>query len=215
MAFHETIRLKESIERGTRGGPGFRTSVAELFSGHEKRNRGRAQPRQKFNVRYGIQSAEDLIEVSALFYIAGGKADGFRIKDWGDYEVGDTTDVSTRQFLFTTDGVTATFPSFKRYQIGSVFFDRKLRKLVSGTARLWANDLEKFEGGGADQWQLDLTTGIWIVGSTITALSGPLVEAIFEFDVAVRFEIDEIEKRTEYEHLAQYPDIPLREIRQD
>lgn len=219
MAFYEDVRLPVDVERGARGGPGFRTTILPLTSGFEKRNRNWSQVRGKWNVKYGIDSQPNLQGVIDTFYVVGGMADGFRFKDWADYQIGDTLtpDISTRQLIGLTDTTTTDFQIFKRYTVGAQSFDRIINKPVSGTTKLWVNNVEINEGAGAGEFTIDTTTGIITLGSTLAAQSATEVEVLCQFDVPVRFAADQLEISTELAYQAdaiiQLPNINVVEIR--
>ena len=184
-----------------------------LLSGHERRNIAWSIVRGKWDIGYGVKKKSDMQAIIDRFYTAEGRAHGWRFKDWGDFEIGDTLIPASRQSIGATDGVRTTFQTFKRYTSGSIDYDREIKKIVAATARLWANDVEKTEGAGADEWALDDTTGIFTVGATIAALSGPLIEVILEFDVPVRFDVDQLEVSHYTADLVSIPRIPIIEIR--
>ena len=217
MAFNDDIRLPDDVERGANGGPGFNTSVIVLTSGFERRNKNWENTRGKWNVGYGITTADQLEGVIDTFYVVNGMADGFRFKDWSGFRIGKTNDVTTRQLIGTTDGSTATFQTFLRYTRGATSFDRDIKKIVAATYRLWEDDVEITEGGGAGEFAIDNNTGIATLGSTLAAKSGTEVEIICEFDVPVRFATDELNITTSLFHLDEavisIPAINIMEIR--
>lgn len=219
MAFFDDIRLPIDVERGASGGPGFNTTIRALTNGFEKRNRNWSVARGRWDVGYGIDNKADLEGVINTFYAVNGMADGFRFKDWSDFQIGDniTPDVTTRQLIGTTDTVTANFQIFKRYTRGSTFFDRTINKIVVGTARLWVNNVEITEGAGAGEFTIDNDTGIITLGSTLVAQSGTEVEILCEFDVPVRFNTDQLEINVEgffnIDSVISIPSIDIIEIR--
>jgi uncharacterized protein (TIGR02217 family) len=83
----DNVRLPIDIERGTVGGPSYRTSVITLESGHERRNQIWPVPLNSFNVGYGIQKREDMEAVYAFFNARLGRARGFRFRNWLDFQV--------------------------------------------------------------------------------------------------------------------------------
>jgi len=217
MAFVEQ-RLPEDVERGASGGPGFKTTVITLSSGYERRNQDWEKVRGKWDIGYGLTRKSQIEAVINHFYAMRGQLTGFRFKDWSDFQIGDSLggDATTRQSIGLTDGTNATFQIFKRYSVAAYFFDREITKPVSGTVRVWVNDIERVEGAGADQFQVDTTTGIITIGSTLAALNGPAVEVICEFDVPVRFESDSLDITTEVfsdEAAISMPRINVQEIR--
>lgn len=219
MAFLEDVRLPEDVERGARGGPQFKTSIRTLASGYEKRNKTWENARGKWNVSYGISLKSDLDEVINTFYVVNGQADGFRFKDWSDYQIGENTtpDTSTRQLIGLTDTVATTFQIFKRYTRGANFFDRTITKIVVGSLRVWVNNLEVAEGVGAGDYAIDTTTGIITLGATLAAQSGTEVEVLCDFDVPVRFNQDQFNIVTEasfsIDAVINIPTIEVVEIR--
>ena len=219
MAFNDDIRLPTDVEKGANGGPGFNTSVIALRSGFERRNKDWEETRGKWNLAYGITTAPDLEGVIDTFYVVNGMADGFRFKDWSDFRIGKTTDVTTRQLIGTTDGATATFQTFKRYSRGAATFDREITKIVVGTYRLWEDNIEITEGAGAGEFTIDNNTGIATLGSTLAAKSGTEVEIICELDVPVRFASDNLNITTTVFHLDEavinLPAVNIVEIRID
>lgn len=146
MSFQE-IRLPEDVERGAQGGPGFNTTVITLSSGYEKRNKNWSKIRGKWDISYGITHKTLLQGVIDMFYAVNGMGDGFRFKDWSDFQIGNTTtgDSSTKQAIATGDHLAQTFQVFKKYTKGSATFNRTITKLVSGKFRLFVDSTEKTE----------------------------------------------------------------------
>jgi len=126
MAFYDDLRLPDDVERGATGGPEFKTDIAELFNGYEKRSIYWTMPLGSWNVGYGIQNIDNLEDVKSLFYIAKGRAHGFRFKDWSDFELED-------QELQGLDGQTTVIQLIKTYDLGTESFKRDIKKPVNGT----------------------------------------------------------------------------------
>jgi len=215
--FNDGIRLPTDVERGASGGPGFNTSVIVLSSGFERRNKNWEETRGRWNISYGISTAPLLEGVIDTFYVVQGMADGFRFKDFSDFRIGKTTDITTRQNIGTTDGTDATYQIFKRYTRGAVNFDRTITKVVASTARVWVNAVEITEGGGAGEFAINNNTGVVTIGSTLAAQSGTAVEVICEFDVPVRFASDNLNITTTVftldEAVINLPAINIMEVR--
>lgn len=205
MAFHD-VRLPDDVERGAEGGPRFKTTVLELASGFEQRNIDWSQARSEFDISYGIQTRTDFTRVIVFFRARQGRAHSFRFKDWSDFDL-------ARQVVATTDGVTATVQAFKRYTSGGVNYDRTLTKLVSGTVRVWVNNVEVSEGAAAGEFQVDLLTGVITLGSSLAAQTGTPVEIQSEFDVPVRFDTDRLNVSLLYFDAGSVPAISLVEVR--
>jgi len=213
VAFYDDVRLSVTVERGATGGPGFRTSVLTLSSGFERRNKEWARARGRWNVSYGITTQANLQDVISAFYVVGGRGDGFRFKDWSDFQIGDTIsgDATTKQAIGTGNGVIASFQVFKRYPVASRFFDRVINKLVQGTVRVFFDAVEKTE---TTHYTVNYNTGVITPVSLLGA--GIVIYVMCQFDVPVRFDSDELDVRAELFDSAgkiSLPPISLIEIR--
>lgn len=223
MAFRDDIRIQEDVERGAVGGPGFNTTVLSLASGFERRNRNWINTRGQWDISYGIERKSQLDGVIDTFYVVGGKADGFRFKDWSDFQIGDTFtfDASTRQTIGLGDDVTVAFQIFKRYVRGATTYDRTITKLVNATYRVYLDGILQTEGGGND-YTININTGLitFNTAPASTGGSGPggeeVVAVITEFDVPVRFNTDDLRINTQVfsdEAIISIPGIKLIELR--
>lgn len=201
-------RLPEDIERGATGGPRFKTSIVTLSSGFEKRNVEWSKVRGRWDIAYGLTSLDQISDVVNMFYVAQGRARGFRFKDWSDFQIGKQNEPSTRQSIGTGDGSKTVFDVYKRYSIGFMVYDRHIYKLVDGKTTVFVN-------GSPASPSVDNNLG------KITFSSAPAqgddVSIITEFDVPVRFDTDELPIETELffqdEPVGQIPRIDLIELR--
>ena len=207
MAFHD-VRLPEEVERGASGGPRFNTTVMTLSSGFEKRNINWSKVRGEWDVGYGIQKKDDFSLVMDFFYARQGKAHSFRFKDWSDYEIGDATDITTRQSIGTGDGVDTTFQINKTYTSGGVTYSRDVNKIVAATLSVWVNDVLQTI---TTNYTIDLLTGI------ITFVAAPTdthdIEVICQFDMAVRFDVDALDVNVVTFDAGAIPNLPVVEVR--
>ena len=207
MAFKETPRFPDDISYGSRGGPGFKTTVTTTASGYETRIVSWSEARHRYNARFGIlnsRSPESALEtLLAFFHDRRGMAEGFRYKDWSDYKSCNLADSvsDTDQTIGTGDGVETEFQLIKNYNSVS----RTIKKPVSGSVVVSLDDVSQSSG-----WTVDTTTGV------ITFSSPPggsvIVKAGFEFDVPVRFDTDELDISID-SYLIGSADVPLIEIR--
>lgn len=205
MAFHD-VQLPTNIERGARGGPRFRTGVVTTISGYENRNAEWSQARQEWDLGYGIQTNADYSTVRDFFYARRGKLHGFRFKDWSDYSV-------TGQSIGTGDGVETDFQLVKSYTDSGGTYTRTILLPVTSptnTVTVYVNAVEQtiitdytIETGGIIRF-----TG----GSIPTA--GQPVTADFEFDIPVRFDVDNFDLELEWVEAGAIPSIPIKELRQ-
>ena len=220
------IRLPEDVERGMLGGPEFKTSIVPLRSGKERRNIVFEQPRNKWNVTYGIMSIEDdgtreecIEEIKSFFYIVQGNALGFRFKDWSDFCL-------FRQPI----GIESDQPMqvYKRYAFDNYHYDRKLTKIVQGTMKVWSvrrdpsgNVFDEIELPNQSHptnsyFSIDIGTGLLRLHNR-TPDPVREIEVECEFDVPVRFDNDNLGIETEHAAgmgAASIPSLSILEIKE-
>lgn len=205
MSFHDT-RLDVDVEKGAVGGPGFKTLVMELSSGYEKRNIDWERSRGRWDLSYGMDTKSNQEAVLAFFYARYGKAYGFRFKDWTDFQIG-VSSTDTPQEIGTGDASVKKFQMYRRYVDGAYTFNRPITRVVAGTTRVFLNSVEQMSG-----WTIDVDTGV----ITFTAAPGMSVSvgAICEFDVPVRFDIDDLQMDAERDDVFAYPSVPIIELKE-
>ena len=187
MAFINAL-FPTDISWGSAGGPEFRTTIVELWSGHEQRNRDWTYPRHKYNIRYGMKDWADVQIVLDFFFAMGGRVNAFWFQDRFDWWSGASTadGLSNVQYTDVTLGApgAATQQLAKIYEQGASSITRDITKPVAGTVRVGWSGAEKAEGV---DWSIDTDTGV------ITYLGGDpgvSVSAGFEFYVPCRFQED-------------------------
>lgn len=189
MAFIET-QFPTDISYGATGGAGFQTDVITVNSGFEQRNATWADARCVFDVSHGVKTQTQLNTLIAFFRVMKGKANGFRFKDWSDFNV------TTGQGIFTQIDSTH-FQMWRRYTTAGNNSDRQITKPVSGTVAVT---------GGVNP-SVNYTTGIVTVDSgTPTSWTG-------EFDVPCRFDVDQMKVSIEHYNAFTWGQIPVVEIR--
>jgi uncharacterized protein (TIGR02217 family) len=198
MAFHE-VRFPSDISFGSTGGPEFSTEVIITHSGYEQRNSNWAAARAKYNVAHGVKTQTQLDTLIAFFRARKGRAHGFRFKDWTDFS-------ATAQTIGTGDASTTVFQIKKTYTSGSDTDVRTIKKLVSGTVKIYKDSVLQSTG-----YSVDMNTGI--LTFTTAPANGVSIQADFEFDVPVRFETDRLSASLETYGSHSWNDIPLVEIR--
>lgn len=176
--FHD-VRLPQDIEQGAMGGPAFYTNVTSISSGAEQRTVGWDRARLTWQLGYGIQNKEDYQTILAFFYARQGKAYGFRFKDFSDYQATDA------QFGIG-NATNRVFRLVKPYVSGSVSFDRIITHPVVATVSLKAN------GVAIDPSTYDVESfGIIRFHPGQAPANAAVLTWTGEFDVPVRFDIDE------------------------
>ena len=208
MAAFLDDRFPDWISFGSSGGPTYRTTVIEVLSGHEQRQKEWAYPRHMYNVGFGARRRGAMSTLVNFYNAASGRLKGFRYKDWVDFQSSSNptiTIAATDQVLypFPTDGRT-TYQLVKNYIIGSETQVRLITRPVSGTVVAAVNGV----GVGSS---VDLATGVLTL--TAAPAGGSTVTAGYEFDVPVRFETDILEAAYE-SHDNLDADVKVVEIRE-
>jgi len=198
MAFIET-RFPTDISFGSAGGPEYSTDIVITQGGHEQRNINWSAARARYNVAYGVRSQEQLSALVTFFRARKGRADGFRFKDWTDYQ-------ATAELIGTGDGSTTQFQLVKTYVNGSVTDTRTITKPVSGSILIYKAGVLQTTG-----YSVSTTTGIVTFSTAPTA--GVAITATFDFDVPVRFDTDRLSASQDSYGLGSVQDIPLVEVR--
>jgi len=168
--------------------------------GYEQRKVNWSQARAVYNVAHGVKTQTQLDTLIAFFRARKGRGDGFRFKDWADYQV-------TGQSIGTGNGTNRVFQLVKSYSSGSTSETRTISKPVAGTVNMYLNGT--LQSGSA--YTLDTTTGL--VTFTTAPGSGVAVSADFQFDVPVRFDTDRLAATLDAYGSNSWHDIPLVEIR--
>lgn len=179
MSFSEN-RLELGIDYGTVGGFRCSTTVIVDGAGNEQRNANWLQPLGRWQIGDRTLNQEDLNYFLDFHSARKGAAEGFRFRDWADYE-------ALSQLIGTGDGTTSEFQLIKSYSIGAYTAIRAITKPVGDTVRVY------FDGVELSDWWVDVTTGI--ITFAVAPEYGVEIAADFEFDVPVRFEQDKIDFR--------------------
>lgn len=203
-AFHE-VQFPTDISIGAAGGPGFKTTVLTLSSGFERRNIDWSVARAMYDVGMAVKTQTQLNVLLKFFYARRAKAYGFRFKDWTDYRLPFTGDALP--LLFTTNGSLATFQLVKVYGDAGNSYTRTITKPVAGTVELLDN------GTPTVDFTVSTTTGIVTLGNTTKSTTGHLITGGCQFDVPVRFDIDEMKASVEHYNLFTWSQIPIVEVR--
>lgn len=198
MAFVET-RFPADIAYGSVGGPEYSTDIVITQGGYEQRNSNWSQARARFNVAHGIKTQAQLDELIAFFRARKGRADGFRFKDWTDFQAVD-------QLLGVADGEKTGFQLVKRYTSGTTYEIRTITKPVAGTVQVYINDNLQ----STSSYSVNVTNGM--ISFATAPLSGAIT-ADFEFDVPVRFDTDRLAATIESYGVHSWNDIPIIELK--
>ncbi len=207
------IRFPEDIAFGATGGPAFNTSIAITRGGREVRNANWAKARLRWNVGHGVKTQEEFDELMSFFYVTGAQHLGFRFKDHTDFRQ-DMVNVTTPTFVAAGDGSTTSFQLIKRYSFADQSYDRNITRPVRGTVRLFLmRDTDDLVENFVD-WNIDHDTGL--ITFDVTEPLDPIEEiwALFEYDVPVRFDTDQVEISLDSYQNYNWPSVDIVELRE-
>ncbi len=196
-------RFPTEISYGSKGGPSFRTTVFESEAGFEQRNREWAKARCRYDASYGITDKDNMKAVLDFFYNMGGKATGFRWKDWMDYRL-------VEQNIGTGNGAQTEFQIIKTYVVGANTYTREIKKPVDNASSPFIVTVDGAPVLYGTDYTVDSTTGL-MTFSTAPASGAILVTC--QFDVPVRFDTDEMLVTLEAFEQEVWDSIPIVEIR--
>ncbi|MGF9562567.1 DUF2460 domain-containing protein [Neorhizobium sp. JUb45] len=204
--FHD-VRFPLRLALGVSGGPVRRTEIVNLSNGREQRNSRWRNSRRSYDAGSGIKSVADLYEVLAFFEARGGQLYGFRFRDPVDWKsCGPLQAVAaTDQVIGAGDGVRTTFQLVKTYADAGGGFERVIARPVAGSVVVAVDGVALVDG-----WAVDVATGV--LTFAVAPAAGRVVTAGYEFDVAVRFDIDRIDVNLSCFDAGRIPTIPLTEI---
>ena len=194
MAFLESPRLSVKISFGAQGGPTFDTEIVQVRSGFEKRNTDRVQALHKYEIGLTVRKKSEFDLIRDHFLAVRGMLDGFRFKDFADFQV--TTSNGRPIPLHSTTQVgtagagygTPSYQLAKLYTAGANTFLRDIQKPVSGTLILRRATVTMTVGVGAGQYAIDTATGIvTIVADQSRSISSHTPAASHVFTLASAF----------------------------
>jgi uncharacterized protein (TIGR02217 family) len=196
MTIIDDVRLPVDIERGAAGGPGFNTGIVTLGSGSETRNANWSVARSQWNVGYGVKKRDDLEEILAFFHARRGRWRGFRFKNWLDFSV-------KAGPVGAIAGQPLKRQLIRFYDDPVLPYTQKIFLPVNGTLKVYKDNVLMSSG--------------YTVGSggvlTFDADPGVNVKTTFEYDIPVRFDIDNLAINLNTFMEGSVPAIPIVELR--
>ena len=209
QSFHD-VRFPIDLALGATGGPSRRTEIVTLGSGSEKRNARWHASRRKYNVGYGIKTVVDLQAVISFFEERRGRLFGFRFKDPVDWKstTADMAITPLDQTLGAGNGVTTNFPLIKQYGDLATGYQRRILKPLIETLMVAVDGVP----ANSSTWEFDHSEGVLKFASNAIPANGSIITAGFEFDVPVRFDLDEIAFNLTHFEAGDIPAIPLVEL---
>lgn len=129
MSFDE-IQFPTSISLGAESISRRNVDVVKVGSGFEFRNEYWQDSLRSYDISLGIRDISDVRTVIAFWEARGGRARGFRFKDWADWEAFDE--------VLDVDG-SPTVQLTKTYSSSSQSYVREIKKPVSGSTSFERN----------------------------------------------------------------------------
>ena len=125
MAFLEQ-RLPITITAGSRGGPVAKRTKVYVQNGRLHQDFSWSRPLQRYDLSFGIKTLANFEAVRAMWYVVmfGGPYEGFRIRDWSDYQC-----TQANSGLVVQSGSPTEWQLQRVYTVGGVSFRRNIYKL--------------------------------------------------------------------------------------
>lgn len=200
-------RFPDRISFGARGGPVWKTTRVMTHSGRRWVNREWDYPLHRYQVAQAVKTNADFEEVRAFFYIVAGAYEGFRFKDWSDFEC--TLDNSR---LVLQAGSPTLWQLARVYRVGAREFVRPIYKPCASPAP----QVYRTRSGSTTlaTATVDTSTGLAAISGHV---SGDTYRWVGEFDVPVAFVDDELEAviadKGDDGFLMSWPSIVIEEVR--
>jgi uncharacterized protein (TIGR02217 family) len=179
-------RFNTEIRYGVVGGPEFNTTVVVAGNSMEQRNQNWAIPRGKWQCAQDLYKRKEVDWLLSFFRARRGRYEGFRFKDWADFDDGGMGWLIPTTGAYTPGSAngTAVYQMYKLYQTdGGSQALRLIKKPVSGTITITKNGVALAVAG------IDSTTGL-VTLNTPYPSGGELLRWTGEFDVPSRFDVD-------------------------
>lgn len=155
MAFYE-VRFPEQISFGVTGGPTWLTLVSNMLNGRDQRIQKWEDARHIYDCSHALRTGAAMSDLKKFFIGVRGQLDGFRFKDWDDYQVA-TTEGLMGEGIGTGE---PTYNLFKNYAYsGLSAYSRRIYKLVTGTIVGYRNGSPLTVGVGAGNISIDVNNG--------------------------------------------------------
>jgi uncharacterized protein (TIGR02217 family) len=190
------VRFPEDISRGATGGPRFKTIIVTGAAGSEQRIMQWQTARWEWDVSHALRNPTQAQTLLSFFLARGGRTDGFRFKDWMDYQATD---------VLLAHGGSTSVQLTKTYTSGAVSYVRNIYKPVAASVTF------KVNGVALGTATYSTTTGIVTLAGALGG--GDVLTWSGEFDCPVRFDTDEMDIEQQDVGIRNWSRIPLVELR--
>jgi uncharacterized protein (TIGR02217 family) len=209
VSFHE-VSFPLRLALGASGGPMRRTDIVNLSNGRENRNQRWRNARRRYEVGSAIKTLDDLYSVLEFFEARRGQLYGFRFGDPLDYKSGrpNATVSALDVTLGIATGTDGHFQLVKDYGDQQSPFQRVISKPRAQSVLLAVDGTLVPK----EHFTLNSATGAVTFDPDHLPEAGAVVTAGFEFDVPVRFDVEQIEINLTHFQAGQLPHVALVEI---
>lgn len=197
MAFYE-LTFPAALSEGMRGGPRFAATIVRTASGYRHTNVNWAQELWSWEADATLWDRSKIEQALAFFRAVQGPGNGFRFRNWLDYQV-------IGQTLGTGDGVRTAFQIVKTSTFGAYSHTRTIRKPVAGTVAVSVDGLPQASG-----WSVATSTGV--VTFDAAPAAGKVVVADCLFDYPAAFAADSADLTQNFVDVAEWS-VQIEEIR--
>lgn len=188
---HLSTPFPAALSYGSSGGPVYRVTVVQAYSGKEERNQSWAYPLHTYSIDLSNRLQSELETLVTYYHAAGGREHTFSFKDPRDYKscALSGTVANTDQTLRTATGGETDVQIIKVYTAGSISRTRKITRPISGTVTVAIDGTPVTTGAG--DYTVDYTTGVITFATGLA--TGEVVTAGYEFYVPCRFDSDNLD----------------------
>lgn len=178
--------------QGSGTGPGFKSEVLRISSGHETRETANLNNRNNFSVALINKTQLELENLIGLAHIMRGRGKIFRFKDWLEFQTTTPDGVTseTDQTIGVGDGANRTFQMtktfFKDVDKSNIDHIRTIYRPVPGTVLVSVDDVLE----SAANYRVDHGQGRIIFNTA--PLVGEIIKWGGEFDIPCRFNQDSV-----------------------
>jgi uncharacterized protein (TIGR02217 family) len=175
MAFHE-VRFPDNISYGVNGGPNWLTLVSNMLNGKDQRIQKWEDARHTYDLGHDARTLVQTADLKKFFMGVRGQLDGFRFKDWNDFQVASTEGIME-------EGIGTGEPAYNLYKnyaySGLTAYSRRIYKLVSGTIVGYRNGSPVTVGAAAGNIAIDVNNGqITFVADSTKSIDANITKAI-------------------------------------
>ena len=189
-------RLLDCVSYGTVYGERFSTDVQTMRNKQESRNANWSQSQFSAQIIFAALEEKDRAKVMKVFRTCRGRAIGFRLKNWVDYKIADEP-------IGIGTGASQDLQLKITYKIGTYKTEKNIHKPIYSKLEILADGLPV----------AFVLSSSGVV--TFTADAGAVITWSGEYDIPVRFDVDDIMWSVDNKSAGGFvmgTDIPIVEI---